>query len=109
MRFAYWLAIPVAAVICGAFAISNRTTVSLALWPLPFALVLPLYLLVFAALLIGFVAGAIAAWVAGRHRRRQLRRCRRRIDALESEIAAHRPPPEGPPRPVPARNPLTSL
>ena len=91
MRLVYWLLIAAAAAICAAFAISNRPVVALALWPLPFAIALPLYLLVFAALLIGFVVGAIAAWLGGRHRRRELRRSRRRIRALEGELAASQP------------------
>jgi uncharacterized integral membrane protein len=91
MPIAYWVLIAVAAAICAAFAISNRAVVSLALWPLPFAIDLPLYLLVFAALLMGFVVGAITAWLGGRHRRRELRRSRRRIGALEGEVAASQP------------------
>jgi uncharacterized integral membrane protein len=91
MRIVYWLGIPVAAAICGTFAISNRDPVSLALWPLPFVVGLPLYLLAFAALLTGFVVGAIAVWIGGRHRRRRLRDCRRRITALERELAAAQP------------------
>jgi putative membrane protein len=90
MRIVYWLLIAAVAVICAAFAISNRPVVSLALWPLPFAIDLPLYLLVFAALLIGFAVGVIAAWLGGRRRRRELRRSRRRIGALEGELAASR-------------------
>jgi uncharacterized integral membrane protein len=90
MRIVYWLWVPIVAVACGTFAISNRPAVPLALWPLPFVVDLPLYLVVFGALLIGFAAGAVAAWIGGRHRRRNLRRSRRRIGALESELAAAR-------------------
>jgi lipopolysaccharide assembly protein A len=90
MRVLHWLGILVAAVLGGTFAISNRDVVSLAFWPVPFVVTLPLYLLVFAALLAGFVAGAIAVWVGGRRRRRQLRSSRRRIGALESELATAR-------------------
>jgi uncharacterized integral membrane protein len=91
MRIVYWVLIAAGAAICAAFAISNRSGVSLALWPLPLAIDLPLYLLVFAALLIGFVSGTIAAWLGGHRRRRELRRARRRIGALEGELAASRP------------------
>ena len=87
MRIVYWVLIAVVAIFCAAFAISNRFVISLALWPLPFAIDLPLYLLVFAALLMGFVMGVIAAWLGGRHRRRELRRSRRQIGALEGELA----------------------
>jgi lipopolysaccharide assembly protein A len=70
------------------FAISNRETVSLALWPLPFLVGVPLYLLFFLTLLIGILIGVSMAWIAGRRARRELRRRRRRIEALERELAA---------------------
>jgi lipopolysaccharide assembly protein A len=70
------------------FAVSNRETVSLALWPLPFILELPLYLLFFLSLLIGALVGVSAGWIGGRRNRRELRRRRRRIDALERELTA---------------------
>jgi lipopolysaccharide assembly protein A len=90
MRVVYWVGVAVAAAICAAFAISNRLSVSLDLWPLPFVITLPLYLLVFAVLLIGFAVGAITMWIGGHHRRRALRRSRRRIGALENELAETR-------------------
>jgi lipopolysaccharide assembly protein A len=101
MWVVYWLLVAVAAAICAIFAIANRPPVSLDLWPLPFVVALPLYLLVFAALLTGFVVGALAAWIRARHRRRELRRDRRRITALENELAQLRArlgdPPAGTP------------
>jgi putative membrane protein len=69
------------------FAVSNRETISLALWPLPFLVDLPLYLLFFLSLLIGFLIGGCAAWIAGGRDRSELRRRRRRIEALERELA----------------------
>lgn len=90
MRAIYRTIAVVAAVVLALFAISNREAVSLGLWPLPFLIDLPLYLLVFVALLAGFVVGAIAAWSGGRRRRRELRRCSRRIEALERELATTR-------------------
>jgi len=76
------------AVILILFAVSNRETVSLALWPLPFLVEAPLYLVLFLALLAGGLLGASAAWLAGRNNRRELRRRRRRIDALGRELSA---------------------
>lgn len=70
------------------FAVSNRETVSVELWPLPFLVEAPLYLLFFLGLLIGALIGAAAAWIAGRGERRELRRRRRRIEALERELSA---------------------
>ena len=73
------------------FSVSNRETVSLAFWPLPFLVDLPLYLLSFLSLLIGFLIGGCAAWIAGGRDRTELRRRRRRIEALERELAVTQP------------------
>ncbi len=88
MRAVYWAAVLVFAAILSLFAASNREAVSFGLWPLPYLVDVPLYLAFFVALLGGFVAGAAAAWFGGRRSRRELRRCRRRSEALASELAA---------------------
>jgi uncharacterized integral membrane protein len=88
MRVVFWGVVALIAAVLALFAMSNRETVAFGLWPLPFEVGLPLYLAVLAALLIGFIAGALAAWVAGRRRRRENRRRGRRIAALERELAA---------------------
>jgi uncharacterized integral membrane protein len=88
MRLLFWIFVALAAVVVALFAVSNREAVSLGLWPLPFVLDLPLYLVILAAWLIGLVVGALCAWIAGRHGRREGRRRGRRIAALERELAA---------------------
>jgi putative membrane protein len=88
MRFVYWTLVALAAALLAVFAVSNRESVALGLWPLPFAIDLPLYLLVLLPLLAGFLAGKFAGWIAGARRRRELRHRRRRIGALERELAA---------------------
>jgi uncharacterized integral membrane protein len=90
LRAVYWAVIVVASSLLIAFAVSNRATVSLELWPLPFLIDLPLYLLVLLLLLAGFVTGAATAWITGRRVRRELRRRRRRVEALEGELKAAR-------------------
>lgn len=70
------------------FAVSNRETVSIGFWPLPFLADLPLYLLCFLSLLIGTLIGVAAAWIAGHRNRRELSARRRRIEALERELMA---------------------
>jgi len=70
------------------FAVSNRETVSVGFWPLPFLADLPLYLLCFLSLLIGALTGVAAAWIAGHRNRRELSARRRRIEALERELMA---------------------
>ena len=88
MRIFYRAIILACAILLMLFAVSNRETVSLALWPLPFLVDLPLYLLFFLSLLVGAVIGASAARIAGRGTRHELRRHRRRSEALERELAA---------------------
>ena len=70
------------------FAVSNRETVSVGFWPLPFLADVPLYLLCFLSLAIGALIGVAIAWMAGHRTRRELRARRRRIDALERELMA---------------------
>ena len=82
MRAFYWAVTLAVAAVLSLFAASNREAVSLGLWPLPFLVEVPLYLVAFGAAIVGFLTGALAAWIAGAHRRRELRRCRRRSEAL---------------------------
>ena len=88
MRLLFWILVALVAVALGLFAASNREVVSLTLWPLPFALELPLYLALFAALAAGFAIGVVANWIAGHSGRREARQHRRRIVALERELSA---------------------
>ena len=90
MRLLFWVAVVVIAAALALFAMSNRETVGLSLWPLPFVVELRLYLAILAALLVGFVLGAAATWVAGRSRRRESRRRGRRLAVLERELEATR-------------------
>lgn len=88
MRAVYWAGVIIIAAVVSLFAASNRELVSLGLWPLPFLAQAPLYLVVLVALFFGFVIGAVASWIKGRHRRRQLRECRRQNEALTRELSA---------------------
>ena len=88
MRVVYAPLTLVCAVLLVLFAVSNRQTAQLGLWPLPFLVELPVYLLVLLALFAGFVVGAIIARIAGHRARRELRRDRRRVEALERNLAA---------------------
>ena len=55
------------------FAVDNRGALNLSFWPLPWTLVLPSFVALFLALVIGFLAGAVAAWLSGGRTRRRLR------------------------------------
>jgi uncharacterized integral membrane protein len=84
---ACWSVTLIAAALLVPFAIANRTTVSLGLWPFPFVLETPVYLLVLLSSFAGFVVGAAWIWIAGHGLRRELRRRRRHVEALERELA----------------------
>ena len=103
MRFLFRLAMLVVALVLIVFAVSNRGTIALGLWPLPDAVELPLYLIILGCLLVGFLAGELAAWASGRHWRREVRRSARRIAALERELDTVRAERAPAPTPVPTR------
>jgi putative membrane protein len=88
VSIAYRAVLLLVAILLILFAVSNRQTVSVGLWPLPFLADIALYLLCFLGLAIGFIFGVSVAWLAGRRGRREVRNQRRRIEALERELAA---------------------
>ena len=90
MKVLRWIVFALAALVLILFAVSNRQSVTIALWPLPDRAELPLYLLVLGTLLIGFVVGELIAWTGGWRWRREARQSRDRIAALEQELAAER-------------------
>lgn len=77
------LAIGLAAVL---FAVSNRGSVQVDFWPLPVVREIPLFLMVLAAALIGFIGGAIVAWFSGGRTRQRARRARRQVTGMEKDL-----------------------
>ena len=88
MRIVYRAVFLVVAIVLILFAVSNRETVSIAFWPLPFLADVPLYLLCFLTLSIGALFGVGAASFGRRRDRRELRARRRQIESLQRELAA---------------------
>lgn len=86
MRLITLIVTAVLAIVAALFAVSNREIVELALWPLPLAIALPLYLMVFLPFLIGFVIGGVAAWFGAGASRSRARRAERRVTELEREL-----------------------
>ncbi|MFH1805902.1 MAG: LapA family protein [Pseudomonadota bacterium] len=70
MRILYWvISIPLA-ILLTIFAVSNRQTVTLSLWPLPYEIDMPLFAPVMLALVAGLGIGLVFEWlVMGKHRR----------------------------------------
>ncbi len=86
MRLVRWLLALALALVLAAFAVRSTEDVTLGLWPLDRQLVLPLFLVVLATLLLGFIVGAAIAWITGGRWRREARRRQRRIEMLEREL-----------------------
>jgi uncharacterized integral membrane protein len=95
-RLGWWVAFAVLTAAAILFTVFNlaATQIDLGLW----SGTVPLFAVVLASLLIGFVAGICVAWGAGHRRRRQLRAqadrnaaLLRQIDELRREQAAQSP------------------
>ena len=74
------------------FAVANRQTVALELWPLPGAVALPAYLAVLGALGLGLVVGAGAMALACLSACRRAGVEKRRAESLARQLAAAQAP-----------------
>lgn len=67
MKLIYWLIAGPLITLAVLFALSNREFVELSIWPLPFSLPAPIYVVALGGMAIGFFAGGVVAWFgAGR-------------------------------------------
>ena len=73
------------------FALSNRSTVQVGLWPTDLSLVVPLSLAVLGAGALFFVLGAFVVGLGSMRQRRRARRAESRVRALEREVETLRP------------------
>ena len=65
------------------FAIGNRQSIEISLWPTPFVIDLPVYGVFLVALILGVVLGGIASWLGGHPQRAEAARTRRRLAQFE--------------------------
>lgn len=72
------------------FALTNRASVTLGLWPTGLQLEAPLSLVVLAAAAIAFLAGGLVVWVNELGQRRRARRAEALVRKLEEEVQALR-------------------
>ncbi len=84
------IVVPPAAVII-AFAVANRQTVTVSFDPFSstspaYAATLPLFVIVFAVLILGVLVGGIAAWIRQRKWRRAARKLDSEARALHAEL-----------------------
>ncbi len=90
-KFLTWIVLLPVAVVVVAFTVANRAPVTVSLEPLPLELGVPLYAVAMASVLVGVVAGGVAAWARGRKWRRLARARRRQLERLEGELESLRP------------------
>lgn len=83
-----WAVLALFALAVLVFSVSNREAVTVTLYPLPWVVTeVPLFLWMFAMLVIGSVVGMIVAWVAGHDGRRLSHERRKRIKELEKQLS----------------------
>ena len=75
-------------VVIVAFAIANRGPVDVSFAPFPIAIELPVYGVFMLGLVLGALIGGTAVWLRGLGQRRDTRRMRNKVWALENQVAA---------------------
>lgn len=61
-KFLFWLISLPLAILIAIFAVNNRTLVGISLWPTPFTVDMPVYLLILGSLGLGLLLGALLMW-----------------------------------------------
>jgi len=87
MKLFRWLVLLLVVILLVDFAVSNRVSVDLELWPLPFDLPAPLYAVALLLLAAGYLLGELLAWLRSLRRRRDFGRQKKQIAALEAALA----------------------
>ena len=85
-KLSWIITIPIT-VVCVVFALANRQSVMVDLWPFAISYEPPLFLLVLGALLVGFLLGVLVTWFAAGRTRDKARRAHYRASDLEREVA----------------------
>ena len=76
----------VALIVIVAFAVANRQPVDISFAPFPVTLELPLYGAFLLGLIVGVLVGGIGVGLSGLSRRREARRLRSKVWALENQV-----------------------
>ncbi len=90
MRLISWIITLLFLLVALAFTVKNNGDVTLSFWPFDAAITLPLPLLVFGLLFIGFFMGSLMTWFGSLHYRFEARGLRKENAALHKKLdAAH--------------------
>lgn len=93
----------------GIFAIANREKVAISLWPLPWDVTLPLFLVLLGVLLIGLVVGGLIVWLGGHRYRASARHQTRSNEQLRRQVAELKATPPATALPAPGPTPGPAL
>lgn len=91
-RFFFLAAVTVSLLSAVLFAVANRENVTVSLFPLPFEMEMPLFLLTLLSMIAGVLLASVAIVFERLRQRRHIKRQRARIEALENELKAYRQP-----------------
>ncbi len=85
-RILSWVIMVPFALVVIVFSAVNRDLVTLNLWPLPNEITVPVFTLVLAVFIFGFLFGAIVAWISASSQRRRARNALWRAETSEREL-----------------------
>jgi lipopolysaccharide assembly protein A len=86
VRYIAWIVTVPFALLLLSFAISNRELVTLGLWPLPFRIDAPVYLVALLPLLFGVVIGGLVLWFGRFATGLRMRRLETRLAATQKDL-----------------------
>lgn len=88
MKLFFWIVVLPLLLLAALFAVANRETVTVSLWPLTEPVETQLWIVIAAPLYVGFLLGALVAWASGHGTRARGRAAARRAEALQRDNAA---------------------
>ncbi len=88
MKLLFWVIAAPLVIIAASFAVSNRQTVAVEIWPLPFMWDAPVYVIVLGSLGVGIVVGGAVTGLGAVGARLRARNASRRIASLERDLSA---------------------
>ena len=93
MNWISWIVIGAVGLVAAVFSVSNREIVELILWPTPFVVNLPLYILLLGPFVIGVFIGWVWSWLVSGKSRARARRAefsakvkQRDMDVLQQKL-----------------------
>lgn len=90
LRMIRLLLAAIAAIVIVGFAVANRTPVPVSFAPFPILIELPVYGVFLFGLVLGVLVGGISVWLGSLAKRREARRLRGKVWALENQLNAMR-------------------